>query len=139
MRDCPLIVRILNEIGLASLMSWAVLAFIINDQNNPLLLYMIVGIGIVFVPIWLFAFFGANLIYTLHQTRPNRWFNKGDIGLWIIIWAFFITVAFRNSILGLSIVFLGLLFRLSNVIQNQKRAEKEDGAEGEIYSYSSEF
>jgi len=136
MRDCPLVVRILNEIGLALLASWVVLAFIINDQNSPLLLYMIIGIGIVFVPIWLFAFLGTNLVYTLPSTQSNRWFNKGDIGLWIISSTFFFMIMFRNLILIFFIVFLGLFFRLSNVIQNQKRVKKEDGAEGEICSDS---
>lgn len=116
LRECPLVIRVLSEIGVALSMSWVVLEVLMNDQNNPLLIYMIVGIGVIFVPIWLFAFLGTDLLSTTYTPQHRTCFNRSDIGWNLMIVAFF-SITFRNLLLSLSFVFLGLLLRLSAVMQ----------------------
>jgi len=102
--------RVVCEIGFALFVSWLVLEISINDS---MLTYLIVGIAVVFIPVWLFAIFGTDMLSLQTSTQSSRCLTRGEIGILIMLIAVSLSDSGGGFLLGLAFVFFGFLVRLS--------------------------
>ncbi|MFW9832620.1 MAG: hypothetical protein ACFFEK_01365 [Candidatus Thorarchaeota archaeon] len=112
MREFTTNLRIACELGFALFVWWMALEITMDEL---LLKYLIIGIAIIFVPIWLFAMFGTDALYPQSTMSQRSYFTRGEAGLTIMLLSVGFSDAFREPIISSAFVLLGFLVRLSAI------------------------
>lgn len=123
MQECPLVLRIISEIGFTLFITWMALDLAFGGSTWNFMLFSIL---ILFVPIWLFAIFGTDMITEVHYD-PKEFFNEAEVGI-IVMLLGAMTAGFTDPVLSVLIIFCGLLIRFDWLRKHRKKS----GAEGEI-------
>ncbi|MFW9963772.1 MAG: hypothetical protein ACFFCX_09425 [Candidatus Sifarchaeia archaeon] len=108
--------RLACEIAFALFVTSLAADIVIEDPSAKT---FIIGILLIFGPIWLFAIIGTNIL-TLRSPHTSTFLNRADIGILITVLGISAADAFSNLLFALVFIYLGLFIRLST-LKNYKQ------------------